>query len=185
MSTRESILKAALELFSSKSYAEVSIDEIAAKAGVSKGAVFHYFSSKIDLGEAVMRHILEAAERRIEEALSSNTDVKEKLGRLIDMALEYVELKGSSPRSLNFVSEICRKLAEGNRYGAVEEFYRRLRQRISDMLGGEGVKRSGTRAAIFMIFLNGLLHYTFFYPKPLSRDFVDEVKREMVEVILA
>jgi AcrR family transcriptional regulator len=49
--TREKIMKTAFTLFIEKSYSKVSIDEIARSAGVSKGAIFHYFKSKYELAK--------------------------------------------------------------------------------------------------------------------------------------
>lgn len=184
MSTRENIIKAAIELFSAKSYSEVSIDDIASRANVSKGAVFHYFDSKIDLAEAVMRHILKIIDDRLEEVFSSSLGHKEKLRRLIDLALEFVELKKNRLKSMDFVSEICKKLVENNRYGFVEEHYRKTGYKISNILKEAGVSDNGMRAALFMIILNGLIHYTFFYPRPLKREFIEELKNEVVKVML-
>ncbi|MCS7125736.1 MAG: TetR/AcrR family transcriptional regulator [Aigarchaeota archaeon] len=184
LTTRENIIKAAIELFSTRSYSDVSIDDIASRAKVSKGAVFHYFSSKIDLAEAVMKHILKTIENRLEEIFSSNLDNREKLGKFIDLALDFVELKKNSLKSLDFVSEICKKLVENNRYGFVEDFYIKIESRISNILKETDVMKTNVRAALFMIILNGLIHYTFFYPKPLRREFVEELKNEVVEVML-
>src|SRR5687767_7142669 len=47
--TRERLLDAALEVFSRRGYYAASVDEIAAEAGFSKGAVYSNFSSKEDL----------------------------------------------------------------------------------------------------------------------------------------
>jgi AcrR family transcriptional regulator len=44
--TREKILEAALELFREKGFAESSMREIAAKAGVATGLAYYYFASK-------------------------------------------------------------------------------------------------------------------------------------------
>jgi len=44
--TRERILRAAFELFSSRGYDPVSINQIVERAGVSKGGLFHHFDSK-------------------------------------------------------------------------------------------------------------------------------------------
>ncbi|MCA2276752.1 TetR/AcrR family transcriptional regulator [Mycobacterium intracellulare] len=52
---REHILHAATELFSAKRYEEVSIDDIAAAAGVAHGLLFHYFDNKRGLWSAVLR----------------------------------------------------------------------------------------------------------------------------------
>jgi AcrR family transcriptional regulator len=47
--TRERLLDAALEVFSRRGYYAASVDEIAAEAGFSKGAVYSNFSNKEDL----------------------------------------------------------------------------------------------------------------------------------------
>jgi AcrR family transcriptional regulator len=49
--TKEKIMETAFKLFIEKSYGKVSIDEIARTAGVSKGAIFHYFKSKYELAK--------------------------------------------------------------------------------------------------------------------------------------
>lgn len=49
------LTQAALELFVSKGYAATRLDDIAARAGVSKGALYLYFNSKEALFEAVIR----------------------------------------------------------------------------------------------------------------------------------
>ena len=51
MPTKEKIMMAAFSLIAGKSYGKVSIDEIAEAAGVSKGAIFHYFDSKYELAK--------------------------------------------------------------------------------------------------------------------------------------
>lgn len=50
------LLDAALTLFVEKGYAATKVDEVAARAGVSKGTLFLYFSSKEELFKAVVRH---------------------------------------------------------------------------------------------------------------------------------
>jgi AcrR family transcriptional regulator len=52
--TTKAILKAARILFARHGYAEVSIDQIAQKAGYAKGAVYHHFSSKREVFEQVL-----------------------------------------------------------------------------------------------------------------------------------
>jgi AcrR family transcriptional regulator len=52
---RDSVVEAARELFMDRDYAEVSTAEILARAGVSRGALYHHFSSKRELYRAVWR----------------------------------------------------------------------------------------------------------------------------------
>jgi TetR/AcrR family transcriptional regulator len=49
------LLDAALDLFVAKGFAATKAEEVAAKAGVSKGTLFLYFKSKEELFEAVVR----------------------------------------------------------------------------------------------------------------------------------
>ena len=49
------LLEAALDLFVEKGYAATKVDEVAARAGVSKGTLFLYFPSKEELFKAVVR----------------------------------------------------------------------------------------------------------------------------------
>ncbi|WP_327684607.1 TetR/AcrR family transcriptional regulator [Streptomyces sp. NBC_00467] len=52
---RQQLIGVALELFSARSPDEVSIDEIAAAAGISRPLVYHYFPGKQSLYEAALR----------------------------------------------------------------------------------------------------------------------------------
>jgi len=52
---REQLLDLASERFAERSYEEVSIDEIARAAGVSKGLLYHYFPSKRELYVATVK----------------------------------------------------------------------------------------------------------------------------------
>jgi len=49
------LLEAALDLFVEKGFAATKSEEVAAKAGVSKGTLFLYFPSKEELFKAVVR----------------------------------------------------------------------------------------------------------------------------------
>jgi AcrR family transcriptional regulator len=56
--TINTILEAARTLFVEKNYADVTITDIAAAAEVSKGALYHHFSSKEDIYLQMMHHYL-------------------------------------------------------------------------------------------------------------------------------
>ncbi|MFP3990898.1 TetR/AcrR family transcriptional regulator [Streptomyces sp. E11-3] len=64
---RQQLIAVALELFSHRSPDDVSIDEIAAAAGISRPLVYHYFPGKMSLYEAALRRAAEdLAERFVE-----------------------------------------------------------------------------------------------------------------------
>ena len=55
--TRASLVKAARELFGEQGYVDTSLDEIVARAGVTKGAVYHHFEGKEGLFRAVFEQV--------------------------------------------------------------------------------------------------------------------------------
>lgn len=54
----QELLEAALELFCEKGFAAARTDEVARRAGVSKGTLYLYYPSKEELFKAVVRHNL-------------------------------------------------------------------------------------------------------------------------------
>ncbi|MEV6696723.1 TetR/AcrR family transcriptional regulator [Streptomyces sp. NPDC051453] len=64
---RQQLIGVALELFSHRSPDDVSIDEIAAAAGISRPLVYHYFPGKLSLYEAALRRAADDLSQRFEE----------------------------------------------------------------------------------------------------------------------
>jgi AcrR family transcriptional regulator len=63
--TRLALLAAARELFGERGYAATSIEEIAARAGVTKGAVYHHFGGKGDLFQDVYEQVMREVSDRV------------------------------------------------------------------------------------------------------------------------
>ena len=60
---REELLAAALRVFARRGYREAGVDEIAAEAGYSKGALYWHFSSKAELLTALLDERIDAPMR--------------------------------------------------------------------------------------------------------------------------
>jgi AcrR family transcriptional regulator len=91
-SRREQLLELGLRAFSEKPYDEVSIDELAKAAGVSKGLLYHYFPTKRDL-------YVVGLERAAEQLLASTETPPElagpeRLRRGLEAYLAFVERHG-------------------------------------------------------------------------------------------
>jgi len=72
--TRADLLAAARELFGEQGFAETSADEIVARAGVTKGALYHHFSGKEDLFRAVFEQVQhEVSDQAVAEFLGSDS----------------------------------------------------------------------------------------------------------------
>jgi AcrR family transcriptional regulator len=65
---------AAAEAFARHGFTATSITQIAAAARVTKGAVYHHFSDKRSLFEAVMHEYNEAAQQRVHDAAAKHPD---------------------------------------------------------------------------------------------------------------
>jgi AcrR family transcriptional regulator len=64
-STRSALVDSAVELFTERGYASTSLDEVAKRSRVTKGALYHHFSGKQALFEAAF----DAVERRVVDRL--------------------------------------------------------------------------------------------------------------------
>lgn len=77
------ILDAALDLFVEKGFATTRLEDVAQRAGVSKGTVYLYFDGKEDLFKAVIRsgmvRAIEEAERRVAAYPGSAPDLLREL----------------------------------------------------------------------------------------------------------
>src|SRR5882762_9680495 len=78
---RAALLEAALEVFADRGYRDASVDEIAERAGYSKGAIYFHFSGKDDLFFALL-------EERIDRPMRAAIKLLESAPPEDDMALE-------------------------------------------------------------------------------------------------
>jgi AcrR family transcriptional regulator len=69
-STREALVDSAVELFTKRGYAGTSLDEVARRARVTKGALYHHFTGKQALFEAAFDSVETKAMRRLDEIVS-------------------------------------------------------------------------------------------------------------------
>lgn len=72
--TRQAVLDAAEAAFADRGFTATSITDIAETARVTKGAVYHHFSDKRALFEAVLNRCDEAAQRNVFDAVAKHPD---------------------------------------------------------------------------------------------------------------
>ncbi|RYU12946.1 TetR/AcrR family transcriptional regulator [Nocardioides iriomotensis] len=77
-STKRALVEVAAELFTAQGYAGTSLDEIVAGARVTKGALYHHFSGKQALFEAVFEQVEDDASSSIKRAVRDEKDPWEK-----------------------------------------------------------------------------------------------------------
>lgn len=89
------ILDAALDVFAHKGFHTATINDIAQKAGIAKGLLYHYYSSK----EELLSHIVINGMNKLVEKFDENHD-----GILTDTEMEL------------FINDMFRKIVENRNY---------------------------------------------------------------------
>ncbi len=77
--TRAALVKAARELFADQGFAATSRDEIATRAGVTRGALYHHFESKTAVFAAVVAELETELVERVVAAAAEGEDVRAQL----------------------------------------------------------------------------------------------------------
>jgi AcrR family transcriptional regulator len=111
------IVAAALELFAERGFAATRLDDVAARAGVSKGTLYLYFASKEELFKAVVRESLLPNIARVEALVADfpgpTTELVRRIVETIGMAVATSRL-GALPKLV---------IAESGNFPDIARFY--------------------------------------------------------------
>jgi AcrR family transcriptional regulator len=95
--TRDYLLQAAAQVFSQRGFHGASLDEVAAVAGFTKGAVYSNFKSKDDLFLALMESRYEEHMKELRATLAASEGPPEShLGDLVDLVRQEVDTDGAN-----------------------------------------------------------------------------------------
>jgi AcrR family transcriptional regulator len=137
---RETILRHAGELFASKDFARISIDEVAARAGVGKGSVYRQFGSKEALYATVVIEGFKHLQNEIRAALKDRASTRQQLETVIRHTLVYFWTRRQFFALLRDPTVLPAKL---------ERSYLRQRNELSKMVSAillEGAKAGALRS---------------------------------------
>lgn len=87
---RPRLVRAASEVFAEKGYASTRVADIAERAGIGKGTVYEYFSSKEALLFAVFESINEDVTARMNAVLDDDEPAEAQLHKLLRLGAEVV-----------------------------------------------------------------------------------------------
>jgi AcrR family transcriptional regulator len=85
LATRAALLDAAVECLAANGYASLTTNDIARRAGVSRGAQLHHFPTKADLMAASVEHLLDRRLREFQAALTNVPPDAADIDALIDL----------------------------------------------------------------------------------------------------
>ena len=86
---KNNIIKIAANLFSQKSFHDVTMDEIAEKVGVAKGTIYLYFSSKDNLYLEILEHTFGSIEALLEKEVNTALLAPEKLKNVLAIIIKF------------------------------------------------------------------------------------------------
>lgn len=144
----DEILDAALAVFSEQGFAGARVEDIAARAGLSKGAVYLYFDSKLEMLKALVRRLADQVMGAAEVVVEADHGDAEKTLRTV---LAFLARQLANP----VVSAAPRLvIAEAQRFPEIAAFYRdtvlvraqRLLARLIDRGVAQGTFRDVNRA---------------------------------------
>lgn len=111
------LLAAALDLFVERGYAGTRLDDVASRAGVSKGTLYLYYSSKEELFKAVIREGLVPVYEHGERMVDAHTGSAEELIR--NLLREWWETVGAT--NLGGIPKLM--IAESGNFPDVTRYY--------------------------------------------------------------
>lgn len=111
------IIHAALRLFIQRGFAATKLDDIARQAGVTKGTLYLYFSSKEELFKAAVRETVVPSIQLAEQVVADSTQTASELLRCL--VEEWVRLIEESPA--NGLSKLV--VAEAGNFPDLAHFY--------------------------------------------------------------
>ncbi len=132
---RPRLVQAATEVFAEKGYASTRVADIAERAGIGKGTVYEYFTSKEELLFAVFESINMDISTRMDAALAAGGSTEEQLHKLLRLGAEVIsEQVDLQPVILDFWAASRGKDFEEKYRRAVVASYTFFRNLISDFI---------------------------------------------------
>jgi AcrR family transcriptional regulator len=87
---RDRILRTAADLFRERGYRATTLDDIAARLGMSKASLYTYFRAKEEMLAAISRETIEGFTRELGVVLRSNLSPEDKLRRAVREHVRFV-----------------------------------------------------------------------------------------------
>ncbi len=140
---RLALLKAAFREVSEKGFSEVTLDDIAKRAGVSKGITLYYFDSKEELFRELFGWLIDSIHARMRDAVAAEKDPIAKVKALVAMIFPSPSKNRAFFRA--FV-DFCGLAARRDSFREVNErFYAGCRE-----IDG-GIVEEGMRQGLFLV----------------------------------
>lgn len=152
------LMAAATRLFADRGYDRTSVQDIVEAAGVTKGALYHYFGSKDDLLHEIYARLLRLQQERLDSYAEAEGPVEERLRRVAaDVVVTTIDNLDEAMiffRSMHQLSPGKQKQVRAER----RRYHERFRALVEEGQA-EGVFTEGTPADLVVDYHFGSVHH--------------------------
>ncbi|NYH50652.1 MULTISPECIES: TetR/AcrR family transcriptional regulator [Nocardiopsis] len=180
----ERLLGAATRLFAERGYEGTSVQEVVAAAGVTKGAMYHYFGSKDDLLYEIYARVLRMQTEHLVRIASRDASVVDRVrAAAADVIVTSIANMDDSViffRSMHQLSEEKQRAVRAER--------RRYHETFRDMVvqgQGEGVFRADVPADLVVNYFFGSVHHLSTWYRAGGPLTGEDVGRHFAELLVA
>jgi AcrR family transcriptional regulator len=154
LSSREKIVIAALTLFARDGYHNTSVASIARHAGVAKGLIYNYFSSKEDLLSGIMDHGFGGMDEF--KAMHRIADPREQLRFILDHFFNLIATEIEFIKLFTSLSIQWEQFSSGAIGMMAKEKYAAYQQIFEDILRRVNEPKPVEEARLLMALLDGI-----------------------------
>jgi TetR/AcrR family transcriptional regulator, cholesterol catabolism regulator len=179
---RERILQEAVALFYEHGFTGATLDDVAARLGVTKPVIYSYFRSKMELLEAICRPTIELSLQAVAEAAAGAGNATERLYRaMVDFTQVVLERRANI--AIFFREEKSLDPVALARMDTLRKEYDRV---LSGLLA-EGVANGEFEVAdenIAALAIGGMISWAYTWYRPDGRLSLDEMSDRMAQLAL-
>ncbi|HWV79746.1 MAG TPA: TetR/AcrR family transcriptional regulator [Isoptericola sp.] len=177
------VTAAALDLFATQGYATTSVQQIVEAAGVTKGAMYHYFQSKDDLLFAIYDRMLALQKAHLDEIVAAGGPVEDVVRAVcvdvVETSIDFLPEGTVFFRSMHMLTEPRLREVTQRRREYHDEFAALLR-RGQD----EGVFRTDVPRPLLVAHFFSDVHYLSHWYSPTGPETKTQVAQQLTELFL-
>lgn len=166
--TRQRIIDAAREVFLSRGVSRTSMEQIAAQAGVTRGAIYWHFSNKTELFSALREQVLLPLIDRMDDSLllENNDDPLGQIGKFLSGTIDALNESSDTRQTFEIMMVKCEyveelsAVLEQTLYNC-ERIAKKIEQLYERAKTKGQLKPTGSPAILAMdthLFFSGLIH---------------------------
>ena len=183
MNIKEELTRVSVELFASQGYAKTSVQQIVDAAGVTKGALYHYFNSKDDLLFDIYDRILTLQLRNLHEITDRGLPVGETV-RLVCEDVIVTSIEWIREGAVFFRSQ---HMLSPDRMEDVKDRRRQYNEVFGALITRgktEGVFRDDIPTAVLVANFFANPHYLSFWYQPSGPLTKEQVAKQITDLYL-